>query len=194
MLRARHTAVFCVLFSSPHCVADRIGNILLKLRAGLLLLKLEAARFEHLRRGGSASPGRKQARMDSTRLPGTPRSGQRGALSEAGCSPDAPLLFMGVQYILVVECHGQHNAIQRQKLFTHRDNRNSSGGFSEDRKEYSSLVSFPLQRERERERESINKKLTCFVGAHTGPGVSDDGEEFSPFLSPAHNNPAEEEA
>ena len=54
MLRARHTAVFCVLFSSPHCVADRIGNILLKLRAGLLLLKLEAARFEHLRRGGVA--------------------------------------------------------------------------------------------------------------------------------------------
>ena len=50
------------------------------------------------------------------------------------------------------------------------------------------------ERERERERESINKKLTCFVGAHTGPGVSDDGEEFSPFLSPAHNNPAEEEA
>ena len=50
------------------------------------------------------------------------------------------------------------------------------------------------ERERERERENINKKLTCFVGAHTGPGVSDDGEEFSPFLSLAHKHPAEEEA
>ena len=48
--------------------------------------------------------------------------------------------------------------------------------------------------EREREREDINKKLTCFVGAPTGPGVSDDGKEFSPFLSPAHKHPAEEEA
>lgn len=42
--------------------------------------------------------------------------------------------------------------------------------------------------------ETINKKLTCFVGAPTGPGVSDDGEEFSPFLSLAHKHPAEEEA
>ena len=42
--------------------------------------------------------------------------------------------------------------------------------------------------------ETINKKLTYFVGAPTGPGVSDDGEEFSPFLSLAHKHPAEEEA
>ena len=49
-------------------------------------------------------------------------------------------------------------------------------------------------REREREREDINKKLTCFVGTHTGPGISDDGKEFSPFLNLTHNNPAGEEA
>ena len=46
----------------------------------------------------------------------------------------------------------------------------------------------------EREREDVSKRLTCFVGAPTGPGVSDDGKEFSPFLSPAHKHPAEEEA
>ncbi|EGW52295.1 hypothetical protein HMPREF1022_00744, partial [Desulfovibrio sp. 6_1_46AFAA] len=38
----------------------------------------------------------------------------------------------------------------------------------------------------ERERDEINKNLTCFVGARTGQSISGDSAGLWPFLGAAH--------